>query len=203
MMRGTLGDAITNLPWPLFTIDFEASSLDSGTYPIEVGICRWQSPDVSIEGWSTLIKPIPDWTAHGSWSTASAQVHGIERHQIDGGMTPTSTVAALNEILGDRAAYCDGGPHDLNWARMLAKASTVPASFRIGDFDMLTGTLPLPAYKLMVNALDSNVPRHRARDDAERLMKAFACGLGFSLRESRDVEPLNSGCSGLAISGVD
>jgi hypothetical protein len=183
-----IGQAIKRLPWPLFTIDFEASSLDRGTYPIEVGVCRWQQPDSCIEGWSTLIKPIPDWAAQGSWSTASAAVHRIERAQIQAGMNPTGTIIALNTILGDRPAYCDGGPHDLNWARMLARASQVPATFKIGDFDMLTGVLPPLAYTRMVHWLDHTSPLHRARDDAERLMKALARGLGIKRGISMDIE---------------
>ena len=44
-------------PWPLFTIDFDASSLEPRSYPIEVGIYRRRSPGHPIEGWSTLIGP--------------------------------------------------------------------------------------------------------------------------------------------------
>lgn len=65
------------LLWPLITIDFDASSLDGGTYPIEVGICRWMAPDRDIEGRSSLIKPTQEWIDHGSWSPASAEVHRI------------------------------------------------------------------------------------------------------------------------------
>lgn len=127
------------MPWPIITIDFEASSLDDGTYPIEVGVCRWSAPDRPIEGWSTLIVPIPAWRDHGSWSPASQEVHGIRREELDTGMTPTQAVIALNTIVGTKTASCDGGPYDLNWARMLAGASGVRATFQIGDFDALTG----------------------------------------------------------------
>ena len=56
------------LPWPIHTIDFEASSLDDGTYPIEVGIGRWVAPTSDIETWSTLIRPLANWERYGSWS---------------------------------------------------------------------------------------------------------------------------------------
>lgn len=88
------------LPWPLMTIDFEASSLDEGTYPIEVGVCRWTSPDATIEGWSTLIAPIPAWCDHGSWSPSSQEVHGIKPEELAAGMSPTEAIAALNAITG-------------------------------------------------------------------------------------------------------
>ena len=188
---GGIGDIAARLPWPLFTIDFEASSLEPGTYPIEVGVCRWQSRASGIEGWSTLIKPTPEWIAHRSWSPASAEVHGIRREDMESGMTPTAAIIALNRILGTHAAYCDGGPHDLNWARMLARTSGVRATFKIGDFDILCGVLPQPEYMRMVRWLDHASPRHRARDDAERLMKALVCGLGVERGASIDIDIAN------------
>lgn len=39
------GDNVS-LPWPIHTIDFEASSLDDGTYPIEVGMHAGLRPPV-------------------------------------------------------------------------------------------------------------------------------------------------------------
>jgi hypothetical protein len=94
---------------------------------------------------------------------------------------------ALNNILGDRPAYCDGRPHDLNWALMLARASGVPATFKIGDFDMLTGALPQCGYMRMVPWLDRVRPGHRARDDTEQLMRALAWGLAIEHGTSSDI----------------
>lgn len=175
------------LPWPLFTIDFEASSLDAGTYPIEVGICRWSSPDRPIEGWSTLIQPLPEWDRHGSWSPVSQEVHGIDREQIDAGLTPTDTICALNAILDGRPAYCDGGSYDVHWARMLASGSGVRPTFAIGDFDHLAVLCDQIGYMRLVRWLDRAPARHRARDDAERLMKALARGLGLEHGTSVDI----------------
>lgn len=166
------------MPWPLLTIDFEASSLDEGTYPIEVGVCRWTSPAASIEGWSALIAPIPAWREHGSWSPASQEVHGIRREELDDGISPTDAVAALNAITAGHAAFCDGGGHDEHWARMLARASGVRPIFPLGDFDHVAQLLDQLGYMRMLRWMDRAPPRHRARDDAERLMKALARGLG-------------------------
>ena len=167
------------LPWPLVTIDFEASSLDEGTYPIEVGVCRWTSPHATIEGWSTLIAPVAAWREHGSWWPSSQDIHGIRREELDGGMSPTEAVSALNGIVGGGAAFRDGGGHDEHWARMLARASGVRPTFALGDFDHVAQLLDQLGYMRMLRWMDRAPPRHRARDDAERLMKALARGLGI------------------------
>jgi hypothetical protein len=44
----------TTLSWPLYAIDFEASSLEDCSYPIEVGIAVWPACEAPILGWSTL-----------------------------------------------------------------------------------------------------------------------------------------------------
>jgi DNA polymerase III subunit epsilon len=166
------------LQWPLFTIDFEASSLSAETFPIEVGVCRWMDPASVIEGWSTLILPTAAWDSTGDWSHASQAVHGIGRSELGSGMTPTEAIIALNAILGEQAAFCDGGPYDLHWARMLASESTIRPTFAIGDFDHLAMRCDADGYQRLVRWLDRAPAAHRARDDAERLMRAFAIGIG-------------------------
>ena len=177
-----------SIEWPLFTIDFEASSLDIGTYPIEVGVCRWLSPESQIEGWSTLIRPLPEWEANGSWSPASQAVHGIQRAELETGVTATEAIIALNTILAGHIAYCDGGSHDLHWARMLARGSAVAPTFAIGDFDHLALCADQPGYRQLVRWLDRAPTRHRARDDAERLMIALAHGFGLDHGLSSDID---------------
>jgi hypothetical protein len=186
-------DSSRSLPWPLFTIDFEASSLAPGSYPIEVGVCRWISPDRPIEGWSTLIRPDPFWIAEGLWSPQSQEVHGICREELETGITPTDTMMALNAIIGSNAAFCDGGQYDVSWARRLVLAAKVPNTFKLGDFDMLTGLCDQLGYMRLVRFLDRTPARHRARDDAELLMKALARGLGLEHGTTRDIETRHPG----------
>lgn len=42
--------------------------------------------------------PIPAWRHHGSWSSASQEVHGIYRDELNAGMSSTVAIAALNSI---------------------------------------------------------------------------------------------------------
>lgn len=176
-----------SLPWPLFTIDFEASSLEARSYPIEVGVCLWRSPEHRIEGWSTLIRPTELWAEHGSWSPQSQEVHGIRREELDAGMTPADAVAALNAILGDHVAYCDGGASDLAWTRRLVLAAKTANAWRYGDVDALFARCDQSGYMRLVRWLDRTPARHRARDDAERLMKALARGFGLEHGTSIDI----------------
>jgi hypothetical protein len=147
------------------------------------------APDKAIEGWSTLIKPIQDWVTHGTWSPASAAVHGIGQEELETGMAPTEAVAWLNSVIREHAAFCDGGPYDLYWARTLARASGIRATFKIGDFDMLTAKMGPSGYERFVRWLDRAPPRHRARDDAERLMKALARGYCIEHGKSITIRP--------------
>lgn len=180
-------DIINRLPWPLITLDFEASALDARSYPIEVGICRWQAPDAPLEGWSTLITPTEHWATHGLWSRASELVHGIAQEELYEGLSPTETIERLNQIAGAGACYCDGGTYDLDWARKLNAASEIKATFKLGDWDMLTAHLAPNEYMQAIHWMDQTSIPHRAGPDAQRLMKALARALGVA---DGDVVPI-------------
>ncbi len=124
-------------------IDFEASSLDQDSYPIEVGIACWPAPDEPVLGWSTLIRPAEDWTRQGHWSPASAKVHGIRGSDlVANGHSPERVVAALNKALGpDGVAWCDGADYDEHWTGVLFKAAKIRPAFTLGDWHRLVAML--------------------------------------------------------------
>lgn len=170
-------------------IDFEASSLADSSFPIEVGVCIWLNPESPIQAWSTLIKPTTGWLADGDWNEVSASIHKIPREDLAAGLSPTATVERLNAILARAAgvSWCDGGAWDVQWARTLSKASDLRPSFKIGHIDMMTAKLDQFSMMRMLRWLDRNPPRHRARDDAERLMKALARALQLQHGSSIDI----------------
>lgn len=96
-------------PMPRF-LDFEASSLASGSYPIEVA---WSNPDGSIE--SHLISPsgIERWT---DWSVKAEQLHNIRRSRLMAeGKSPDWICRRLNEALDGETVYTDDPDYDGQW----------------------------------------------------------------------------------------
>ncbi len=124
-------------------IDFEASSLEDDSYPIEVGLAFWPSPEEAMSSWSTLIKPTCDWTRNGHWSPKSAKVHGIRGSDlVASGQSLDRVAATLNEMLGPgRIAWCDGDAYELYWLGKLFTAANTAPLFRLGAWHHLMTTL--------------------------------------------------------------
>lgn len=52
---------MTDIPFEKYVfLDFEASSLDPNSWPIELGV-SWITTDFQVETYANLIKPSPDW----------------------------------------------------------------------------------------------------------------------------------------------
>jgi hypothetical protein len=120
------------LPWPLYAIDLEASSLEHDSYPIEVGLAVWPARGQPISGWSTLIRPPWDWLQNGQWSRKSSVVHGITQSELAAGLPPFQVARMLNAIAGTQITWCDGGPYDAYWIDRLFKAAGLKESFGPG-----------------------------------------------------------------------
>ena len=169
--------ARTQLSWPLFTIDFEASGLGEFTYPIEIGISSWSSPGAKITTWSTLIRPPAVWREHRIWSREGQAIHGITRDQLEVGLPPLEALTKANELIGSHLAFCDGGEHDLRWLLHLAQAATVHPSFLLGDWRSLLAALPSARRSQVMQWMEVEPVVNRAGPDADRLIKALLKGL--------------------------
>jgi DNA polymerase III epsilon subunit-like protein len=93
-------------------LDFEASSLSFGSYPIEVGL-------VATDGreYQALIRPQPDWT---DWSPGSEKIHGISRATLMAEGQPADMVARqVLAFIGDSIIYSDAPTCDDIWMRCL------------------------------------------------------------------------------------
>lgn len=163
------------LQWPISALDFEASSLFDDSYPIEIGIARWRSPDEPIEVWSTLIRPPAEWRDR-RWSMRSQEVHGIRREELEDGMDPAAALRIANRLAG-RMVFCDGGQSDLRWLGGLEEAAGLDSTFLLRDADALGSVLHPRRWRRMARWLDRAKARHRAGDDAERLLRALAVAL--------------------------
>jgi hypothetical protein len=103
-------------------LDFEASSLMRGSFPIEIGWC-----DEHGAGQAHLIKPADDWT---EWSFKSQDLHGITREQLEREGLPVEVIARRAYAAMGTATtriYSDNPIHDGMWLQKLLDAGGVPS----------------------------------------------------------------------------
>lgn len=115
------------LKQPLF-IDFEASSLNPNSYPIEVA---WSLEDGSIE--SHLINPyaIDSWR---DWDRRAQAIHGLSRDTLaTEGKHPKWVTQRMNEVLADKVLLTNAYEYDLDWCETLFKAADEYMHFTLGD----------------------------------------------------------------------
>jgi hypothetical protein len=110
----------------LLFIDFEASSLNSKSYPIEVA---WSNSDGSIE--SYLIKPEPEWIDWDEY--VETEIHHISRKQLEEGKSVSWVTNRMNEVLIDQFLYTTGYVDDLFWCEKLFDAAGEYMLFQLDD----------------------------------------------------------------------
>jgi hypothetical protein len=100
-------------------LDFEASSLNKQSYPIEVG---WVLEDGTGEG--HLIRPAPAWT---DWDDTAQAVHGISREQLElEGEAHDVVCARLVQVFEGNMVYASAPSWDGHWLSMLLRAAGRP-----------------------------------------------------------------------------
>ena len=160
-----------------YFLDFEASSLDAESWPVEIGIARVVEGAVITE--SRLIRPHPGWNDE-AWSESSAAIHGLSRARLDAEGDSAPDVAAWFKERNIGIAVTDAPEFEKRWlVRLLATDPPFPA-VQLLDFDSYVRmTLPDAASVSRVyHALEAQgPPPHRAGSDAERLAKAWLNGV--------------------------
>jgi len=164
---------------PLF-LDFEASSLSSCSYPIEVAWSRW---DGSIE--SYLISPagIEAWD---DWSVLSEKVHGISRAELmTQGKSPDWICRLMNQQLVGQVVYTDNPVYDGMWlAELFSVSKGSRLKFRLGPVDgvIFGNSYPGPAGRVVASdelqgmkdeARKRVGGQHRARLDVQYLIELY------------------------------
>lgn len=115
-------------------LDFEASSLSSNSWPIEVG---WAVVDQNcrIQSNSALIQPHPQWPLD-DWDPKSAAIHKIELASLhQHGVSPREAYTKLTDGLRRRLVYSDAPQHDQHWLMRLQDAA--------GAHDALPSIMPV------------------------------------------------------------
>jgi len=162
----------------LIFLDFEASSLNKHSYPIEVA---WVGEDGRSE--SHLIRPAEDWT---DWDAESEAIHGIARDTLIRDGLPHERVAEhmMAALLG-HDLLASAPSWDGKWLSVLLRAAGLPRhSLKLRDSDdahrelattILAPVLPAAELEAQVDRLLSEtelkgadaVPAHRALPDAQ------------------------------------
>ena len=182
----------------IFLVDFEASSLNSGSFPVEVA---WV--DANGHGEAYLIRPPQKWIDGGGWSRESEAMHGISLDTLLKDGVPVELVAkrAADALSSEGAVACSDQPaFDGFWMRLLLDAGGEKRTVRLLELhqvyacacrpllDRLVG-LDGAARKQAVQALQSDAARiiaraqeaearrprvrHRALADAESLWRVW------------------------------
>lgn len=161
---------------PAYFLDFEASSLDEDSWPIEIGIARVRNRKVATD--SRLIRPEPDWNPD-AWSSASEKIHGISRETLRTAGIEATKVAMWFKEQNTGIAITDNPEFERRWLIKLLGAHPPFPLVRLLDFDSYV-KMSLPdaaAVSRCFRALEASRPQpHRAGPDAARLASAWLAG---------------------------
>lgn len=158
---------------PIF-IDFEASSLSSDSWPIEVGLSTATSERVAT--WSSLIRPRATWSMD-AWSPQSAWVHGIALADLQEAPPADLVAAEVVARIAGRVLVSDAPEFEIRWLRRLLETCGA-GGIEIQDFDTMAarrfdgGTLDW-----VYEGLERRRAPHRAGPDSARLAGAWMDGL--------------------------
>lgn len=157
-------------------LDFEASSLDRNSWPIEVGL-SWIDNRREIQTFESLIRPAPHWS-EDAWSQASALVHNIPRSSLKNAPRVEVVAQGLLEALAGRIALSDAPPFERHWLDQLLGAAGVTTDVQIEDFEAITLSAFSPrALDFLYERLERVVAPHRAGADSARLAKGWLAGM--------------------------
>lgn len=100
-------------------LDFEASSLNKHSFPVEVG---WVLEDGSGEG--HLIRPAPHWT---DWDPSAEAMHRLSRSRLQREGEDVALVCdRVVGLFAGNTVYCSAPSWDGHWLSMLLRAAGKP-----------------------------------------------------------------------------
>jgi len=160
----------------LHCIDFEASSLSLGSWPIEVGIAWIEG--AGVQSWSSLIQPDPLWDTE-DWSQSSAEIHNISLEELRAAPTAVEVAEEVKARLIGKTPISDNPDFEARWMRQLLALIDAPCPEFL-DYELIVHSAchghPAALGRAYQYLRRSKVP-HRAQQDAERLAKGLLRGL--------------------------
>jgi hypothetical protein len=160
-------------PQAVAFIDFEASGLMNGSFPIEAGWAIADRRKTKPVAGSMLIRHDPWMERVDLWSWRAVEIHRIDRRALLMMGKPVEVAAkAMAEALdGFDVVYTDNPEFDSRWCQMLFNAAKIPVSFAVKDWHLTfsdNDTNETEFERLYRHgAIHKIAPRtHRAKDDA-------------------------------------
>ena len=166
-------------------LDFEASSLMQGSFPIEVA---WVNE--SGQGEAYLIRPAPCWLdealGHPGWSRESQAIHGIKLATLMSAGVSHERVAsrAARILAAPNVVVCSDAPEfDSFWLRTLFSAAGLPTKVAIEDVADVYVRACLPLLRLLPPAEDA------ARPEAELRVRGIASEIIANAEHQESLRP--------------
>lgn len=150
-------------------IDVEASGFGAASYPIEIGIVRYDGAK-----WCKLLRPFASWV---HWDSQAESLHGISQQMLQArGEDPYKVCVELNNFLGNTIVYSDGWVVDNPWLIKLYAAANVDMSFTCRALEYILTEPQMERWHDVKNSLvaEHNVKRHRASSDAMIIQQTYA-----------------------------
>lgn len=151
---------------PLLFLDFEASSLSGGSWPVEIGYAWVEAGTVRSR--ATLIAPRADWSM-ADWSDSAARVHNIPLAAVRAG-APADAVAAETDAFARFEVVSDNPRWDQTWLDRLRAGRR---RIEVGALRQALRRLDDRGATAMAQALFRKGAPHRAGPDAERMARAW------------------------------
>jgi hypothetical protein len=149
-------------------LDFEASSLDAESWPVEVGYAGACGAEDAF-----LLSRHGEWSME-HWDRNSANLHGISPADLDEfGIAPEAAIDRLAAKLGGAIVVSDAPEFENHWLRRISAAAGRPPPFVVQDWETFlpAGQSQAERDALLIDARSQEGVRHRAGPDA-RVMRA-------------------------------
>ena len=145
-------------------LDFEASSLASASYPIEVA---WSLADGSIEGHMISPTDVDKWT---DWSLEAQEIHGITKKELSAhGKTPAWVCLRMNQQLSGKIVYTDNPDYDGMWlAELFTVCRGSKPEFELAHIDDLLVSIVCPS---VVGRVQGLLKIEEMKEEARRLVE--------------------------------
>ncbi len=156
-------------------LDIEASSIESGSFPIEIGWCV----DDERPPESFLVSPAPGWDTTFGWSPISQALHGITLDDLRrDGIDVRSAVDRIEAAFAHRRVVSDNPDFDDFWLSLVYEAAGMSKAWSIGHVEdayraaVRANPVATTTFVRALHAVERAYPHpHRAGPDALRMAK--------------------------------